>query len=250
MGDEESPHFFSGVMMQVPKHIAIIMDGNGRWAKRRGLERLKGHLEGMKRVGEVITVADELGVEVLTLYTFSKQNWKRPETEVKVLMQMICMGLEQKAEDLVQKNFRFNFIGQVEGIPDNVLKTFTKMKEMTSSCTGLRINLAFNYSGRSEIIDGVKEVVRKVQDGVVSIDDIDEGFFSQMLYTKGLQDPDLLIRTSGEKRISNFLLWQLSYTELYFTDIFWPDFTGVEFRKAIEDYQSRERRFGAVEPIS
>lgn len=230
----------------IPKHIAIIMDGNGRWANHRGLDRLKGHYEGMKRVGEVINVADELGVEVLTLYTFSKENWKRPEAEVKMLMQMICMGLEQKADDLVKKNFQFNFIGQEKGLPDNILKTFQKMRDLTSACTGLQINLAFNYGSRSEILDGIKAVVHKIQEGEINIDDIDEKFFSNMLYTAGLPDPDLLIRTSGEKRISNFLLWQLSYAELYFTDIFWPDFSGEEFRKAIEDYQHRERRFGDI----
>lgn len=234
---------------RIPKHIAIIMDGNGRWANRRGLDRLKGHYEGMKRVGEVINVSNELGVEFLTLFTFSKENWKRPETEVKMLMKMICMGLEQKAGDLVKKNFQFNFIGQ-KGLPSNILKTFQKMRDLTAHCTGLKINLAFNYGSRSEILDGVKETARKVQSGEINIDDIDEKFFSDMLYTKGIPDPDLLIRTSGEVRISNFLLWQLSYSELYFTDVFWPDFSGDEFRKAIKDYQHRDRRFGDIKSKS
>lgn len=230
----------------IPRHVAVIMDGNGRWAKQRGLDRLKGHLEGMKRVGEVITAADQLGVKVLTLYTFSKQNWNRPKAEIHMLMQMISMGLQQKADELVEKGFRFDVIGEEAGIPDNLRQTFRQLKERTALCEGLRINLAFNYGSRSEILAGIRETVRKVKDGGISSEDIDEDFFSSMLYTKGLPDPDLLIRTSGEKRVSNFLLWQISYSELYFTDIFWPDFTGEEFRKAVADYAGRERRFGDI----
>lgn len=229
-----------------PRHVAIIMDGNGRWAKRRGFERLRGHYEGMKRVGEIIKKADELGIEILTLYTFSKQNWKRPKAEVTMLIQMICMGLKQKSDELLERNFRFNFIGDASGFPDNIRKIFIDLKEKTAACKGLQINLAFNYGSRSEILEGIKETVRMVQQGHVRIDDINEDFFSNMLYTSGIPDPDLLIRTSGEKRISNFLLWQLSYTELFFTDIFWPDFNGEEFLKAIDDYKNRERRFGDI----
>lgn len=230
-----------------PKHVAIIMDGNGRWAKKRGLERFRGHFEGMKRAGEIITAADEEGIEALTLYTFSQQNWKRPETEIKMLMQMISMGLKQKAGDLRARNYRFDFIGQTQGIPQNVLQTFLQLKEMTSASTGLRINLAFNYGSRDEILEAVRLTARKVRDGELDPDDVTEEFFSTMLYTRELPDPDLLIRTSGEQRISNFLLWQISYTELYFTKVLWPDFTADEFRKAIREYAQRERRFGDVQ---
>ena len=233
----------------VPKHVAIIMDGNGRWARERGLERVKGHLEGMRRVGEVLNAAHELGIKFLTLYTFSKENWKRPQAEITGLLQMICLGLEKKTDDLIKKGTRFHFIGDSDGIPQNVLDRLIATKKATESGQGLQVNMAFNYSSRSEILGGVKEAARRVQTGEIGIDGIDEEFFSGLLYTRGMPDPDLLIRTSGEKRISNFLLWQLSYTEMYFTDIFWPDFTGDEFRRAIEDYRHRERRFGDVRPV-
>lgn len=253
MGDEQSPHFFDrgkGKIMDVPKHVAVIMDGNGRWAQRRGMERFKGHIEGMKRIGEIVNAASDLGISFLTLYTFSKQNWQRPQSEVAMLMKLICLGLEQKVDDLIRKNVRFNFIGQQEGVPNDVLTRLEKTREATSRSTGLQVNLAFNYDGRTEILDGVKAAVRAVQDHQIRIDEIDEKFFSTVLYTQGLPDPDLVIRTSGEQRISNFLLWQISYSELYFTDVFWPDFTKEEFSKAINDYQHRERRFGDVAPPS
>lgn len=252
VGDAESPHFFGkgGERKSVPKHVAIIMDGNGRWAQKHGWERFRGHVEGMKRIGEVINVAIELHINVLTLYTFSKQNWKRPQAEVAMLMKMICMGLEQKVGELIAKNVRFDFIGQREGIPDHVLNSLKKTKELTTGCTGLNVNLAFNYDGRSEILDAIKGVVRGVLAGDLNIDDINEEVFSRALYTKNFPDPDLLIRTSGEKRISNFLLWQIAYTELYFADVFWPDFTGEEFRKAIDDFHHRERRFGDIKATS
>ena len=232
--------------MTLPKHIAIIMDGNGRWAKRHGWERVKGHIEGLKRASEIVNEAADLGIQVLTLYTFSKQNWTRPEKEVQMLMQMICLALEQKQDELIRKNIRFNFIGQEQGVPGNVLASLNRTKEATSICDGLRINLAFNYGSRCEIIDGVLSIVRDVKDNKIDISEINEEFFSKRLYTNGLPDPDLLIRTSGEKRLSNFLLWQISYTELYFTETLWPDFSVQEFRKAIEDYQTRERRFGNI----
>jgi len=231
----------------VPKHIAIIMDGNGRWAERRGLERVKGHLEGMQRVGEIVNVADEMGIRFLTLYTFSKENWKRPKAEVAVLMQMICLGLEKKTDDLIKKGIRFHFIGDTEGVPQNILDRLIATKNATAKGGGLQVNMAFNYSSRFEIVQAIKEAARQVRDGEVEIDGINEEFFSGLLYTHDIPDPDLLIRTSGEKRISNFLLWQLSYTEMYFTELFWPDFTTEEFRKAIENYRQRERRFGDIQ---
>lgn len=251
MGDENPPIFLVDMNeQQIPRHIAIIMDGNGRWANRRGLERLKGHMEGLHRVSEIAAAAANLGVEFLTLYTFSKENWKRPQSEVSMLLQLISLALEQKTQELLERNIRFNFIGQQEGIPEHILKSLKRTRETTRACTGLQVNLAFNYGSRSEILDGVKSVAADVQNGQLTLDQVTEELFSRRLYTRGMPDPDLLIRTSGEKRISNFLLWQISYTELYFSDVFWPDFTVEEFHKAIDDYQGRERRFGgtAVSP--
>lgn len=242
------PPFFWWSMDEqgIPRHIAIIMDGNGRWANRRGLERLKGHMEGLHRVSEIAAAAADLGVEFLTLYTFSKENWKRPQSEVSMLMQLISMALEQKTQELLDRNIRFNFIGQQAGIPEHILKSLKRTRETTRTCTGLQVNLAFNYGSRSEILDGVKSVALDVQNGRLAVEQVTEELFSQRLYTQGMPDPDLLIRTSGEKRISNFLLWQISYAELYFSDVFWPDFTVEEFHKAIDDYRGRERRFGGV----
>jgi len=234
--------------MDVPKHVAIIMDGNGRWAREHGMERFKGHIEGMKRIGEVVNAAIDLNIQYLTLFTFSKHNWKRPPSEVSMLMKMISMGLEQKADDLVRKNVRFGFIGRTDGVPGHVLASLNKTRDITAGSTGLNVNLAFNYDGRVEILDAVKAVAGSVTTGEMRLEDIDEAVFSRQLYTEGIPDPDLLIRTSGEKRISGFLLWQISYAEFYFTDIFWPDFTGEEFRKAVDDFCRRDRRFGGVEP--
>ncbi|HSA30865.1 MAG TPA: isoprenyl transferase [Candidatus Omnitrophota bacterium] len=231
---------------KIPQHVAIIMDGNGRWAERRKMPRTQGHLEGVKRVAEIVDVAVELGIKVLTLYTFSQENWKRPEAEVSMLMQTICKALDLKSGELMRLNIQLRFIGRREGVPAHVLKQFERTAKLTSKNTGLILNLAFNYSSRTEILDGVRKVVEDVKAGAFDLEDLDEESFSRSLYTKGLPDPDLLIRTSGEQRISNFLLWQLSYAEFYFAESCWPDFTGEEFRKAIAEYQHRERRFGDV----
>lgn len=231
---------------KIPQHVAIIMDGNGRWAKRRKMPRTQGHLEGVRRVAEIVDVAVEFGVKVLTLYTFSQDNWKRPESEVSMLMQTICKALDMKSQELMRLNIQLRFIGRREGVPSNVLKQFERTAKLTSTNTGLILNLAFNYSSRTEILDGVRRVVEDVKSGVLNLDDLNEEIFGQALYTKGMPDPDLLIRTSGEQRISGFLLWQLSYAEFYFTEVCWPDFTGEEFRKAIAEYRRRERRFGDV----
>ena len=230
----------------VPKHIAIIMDGNGRWAKSRNLSRTQGHTEGVKRVEEIVDVANHLGIKVLTLYTFSTENWDRPEHEVSFLMSMLTTVLSSKVRKLKAGNVKFQTIGRQDRIPEAVAQAIEKVKEETKDNTGLILNLAFNYGSRLEIVDAVKEVARGVKEGKVDPQQINEQMISQALYTKNLPDPDLLIRTSGEKRISNFLLWQLSYAEFYFTDKCWPDFTEEELKKAIADFQSRERRFGKV----
>ena len=231
----------------LPKHVAIILDGNGRWASRQNLSRSQGHIEGAKRVEEVVYAASDMGIRVLTLYTFSTENWRRPVHEVSLLMQIVCQVLDKKSKNLNERNIRFNFLGRREGAPAEVLKSIDETMERTKNNTGMILNMAFNYGSRQEILDAVKGIARDVQQGKFSTDKVDEQLFAQYLYTKQLPDPDLLVRTSGEKRISNFLLWQLSYAELYFTDKFWPEFDREEFRRAIDDYQHRERRYGKVD---
>lgn len=228
----------------IPRHVAIIMDGNGRWAKRQHLTRTQGHAEGIKRVEETVAVAQKIGIKVLTLFTFSTENWRRPGSEISILMSMLTNVLQQKIKILKENNIRFQVIGREESVPGAVLKAFQMAIHATKDNTGLIVNLAFNYGSRQEIIDAVKKIAAAVEKKSLAIADIDEKTIAQFLYTKDLPDPDLLIRTSGEKRISNFLLWQLSYSELYFTDKFWPEFTAEEFEKAIADYQKRERRYG------
>ncbi|MBF0522662.1 MAG: isoprenyl transferase [Candidatus Omnitrophica bacterium] len=230
----------------LPKHVAIIMDGNGRWAKQRGLLRTQGHLEGVKRVEEIINASADLGIKVLTLFTFSTENWGRSKSEVSMLMNTLVSVLRDRLTKLVRNNVKFQTIGRSEGLPQSVIDTITSVREKTKNNTGLILNLAFNYGGRIEILDAVKLLAQKVQNGDLRVADISEEVFSQALYTKDLPDPDLLIRTSGEKRISNFLLWQLSYAELYFTEKFWPEFTAEELKKAVIDYQGRERRYGKI----
>lgn len=256
MGDHDPPFYLGntfkdmrqGVGENIPGHVAIIMDGNGRWAKRQHLTRTQGHAEGIKRVEEVITAARTTGIKVLTLFTFSTENWRRPPAEVSMLMQMLSSALKEKILHLKKNNIRFHVIGRPERIPPSVRDVLKTAVGETKDNTGLVVNLAFNYGARLEIVDAVKEIVADVQNNRLDIEDIDEAAVSQRLYTKNLPDPDLLIRTSGEKRISNFLLWQLSYAELYFTDKCWPEFTAEEFQKAIADYQKRERRYGDLKP--
>ncbi len=231
----------------LPKHVAIIMDGNGRWAKNRNLPRTRGHMEGVKRVEEIIDTASGLGIKVLTLFTFSTENWNRPKAEVAILMRTLSEVLMQKVNKLNQKNIRFELIGREIGIPKEVWRSIHSTMERTKSNTGMILNMAFNYGSRLEIIDAVKKIVKAVQESKMKVDEIDEMAISQALYTRGLPDPDLLIRTSGEKRISNFLLWQCSYAEFYFTEKCWPEFDEQEFKKAIEDFQNRERRYGKIE---
>jgi undecaprenyl diphosphate synthase len=229
-----------------PQHVAIIMDGNGRWAKQRALPRAAGHREGVKSVRSVVEAAGELGVEFLTLYTFSKENWQRPAMEVSMLMKLLVTSLRSEIDEMMEKNVRLNTLGDLNDLPPFVREELIDGMERTKHNTGLKLNLALSYGGRSEIVAAVKEVARRVRDGELYLEDIDEEIFSDSLYTQNIPDPDLLIRTSGEQRISNFLLWQLAYSELYITRTYWPDFRKEEFCGALINYIYRERRFGMV----
>ncbi|MFH1011298.1 MAG: isoprenyl transferase [bacterium] len=225
---------------EIPNHIAIIMDGNGRWARQRALPRLAGHREGIKSVRDIVAACGELDVKVLTLYTFSRENWRRPRQEVAALMRLLLRTIEREVSDLAAKNVQLRTIGRLDDLPEQPRKALQKAKERTSDNSGLILNLALSYSGRQEILDAVAAYVRE------PVQPLTEERFARHLYTAGLPDPDLLIRTSGEMRISNFLLWQLAYTELYITDVLWPDFRRRELYRAIEAYQRRERRYGLL----
>ncbi|MER3446509.1 MAG: hypothetical protein C4291_06520 [Candidatus Dadabacteria bacterium] len=229
------------LLIKVPKHIVIIMDGNGRWANRKGLDRISGHREGMKSVKSVVKAARELGIEAVTLYAFSAQNWKRPKGEVDSLMELLKQYLIKEANRLVEKGIRLNAIGRLTELPPDVYETLIETIEKTKECKEMTLTLALSYGGREEIVDAVKKII-STWNG--SYKDLNEEDFSQFLYTANLPDPDLLIRTSGEMRLSNFLLWQLAYTEIYVTKTLWPDFRRRHFIKALLNYQSRERRFG------
>jgi undecaprenyl diphosphate synthase len=231
---------------RLPKHIAIIMDGNGRWAKSRGLPRTQGHIEGMRRAEEIITYANRLNIQAMTLFTFSTENWTRPKEEISMLMSLLANVLNQKAQKLKRDNVRFQVIGRRDKLPDKLIKAINEAKEITADCTGMVANLAFNYGSRAEILDAVRSIASDVKDNALDADAITEETISNKLYTHGLPDPDLLIRTSGEKRISNFLLWQLSYAEFYFTDKLWPDFHEADLEEALFDFQNRKRRFGDI----
>ena len=231
---------------QIPRHVAIIMDGNGRWAKARGMSRTQGHLEGVKRVEEIIKAAHHMGIEFLTIYAFSTENWSRPQDEVSMIMRTFIMVLGQKAKELKNSGVRINFIGRRHQVPPEVLKAMDEAALLTHDNTTMTLNIAFNYGARAEIVDAVKSIAVQVHEGRIKTDDIDEEVISSHLYTRGQPDPDLLIRTSGEERISNFLLWQLSYGEFYFTEKYWPEFNEEEFLKALKSYAQRERRWGKV----
>ena len=229
---------------KLPLHVAIIMDGNGRWAKQRGLERNIGHQEGVKAVREVIECAAELGLKYLTLYTFSKENWSRPDKEVAALMDLMAQALNNETENLVKNNIRLRVIGDIDRLDTNIRKKLLETVELTSKLDGLNLIVALSYSSRWEIFQAAKKFAEDYMNGKISPTLDDENIFGNYLLTAGIPDPELMIRTSGEMRISNFLLWQMAYTELYFTDILWPDFRKEHFYEAIIDYQKRERRFG------
>lgn len=230
----------------LPGHIAIIMDGNGRWARRQELPRVEGHREGINSVREVVRACGELDIKYLTLYTFSTENWNRPRGEVTALMRLLLKTIRSEVNDLNQNNVRLQVLGNLHDLPLPARKGMEGAMAFLKNNTGLTLNLALSYSSRNEITEAVRRIARGVQSGEIHQDDISEDLVSKNLYTAEIADPDLLIRTSGELRISNFLLWQLAYTELYVTDVLWPDFRRREFFQAIEDYQNRERRFGKV----
>ena len=229
---------------RLPRHVAIIMDGNGRWAKKQGLARMFGHKQGVETVHNITVAATELGVEYLTLYTFSTENWNRPKEEVDALMTLLVDTIAKETPTLMNNNVRLETIGDINRLPEGTRQKFLACIEQTSCNTGLTMVIALSYSARWEITEAVRDAVRMAQNGQIRAEEVNEQFVSSLMTTKDMPDPDLLIRTSGEYRISNFLLWQLAYSELYFTDCLWPEFTEEEFYKAIVDYQKRERRFG------
>jgi len=224
----------------LPKHIAIIMDGNGRWAKKRGLPRVFGHRAGIKAVRATVEACRELGIPCLSLYAFSTENWQRPKTEIKALMNLLYKYLGKEKQNLKKNNIKLIVSGDINALPKKIQNEIKKVTDYTKNCDGMILNLCLNYGSRQEITNAVNKIISK------KYSSIDESIISKNLYTSDLPDPDLLIRTSGEYRISNFMLWQLAYTELYFTNVLWPDFTKEELYKAIQNYQQRERRFGKV----
>ena len=229
---------------RLPRHIAIIMDGNGRWAKKQGMARMFGHRQGVETVHNITVAATKLGIEYLTLYTFSTENWNRPKEEVDALMTLLVDTIAKETPTLMQNNVRLETIGDIDRLPDATKRKFLACIDQTSRNTGLTMILALSYSARWEITEAVRQAVIRAQQGQLRAEEVNEQFVASLMTTAAIPDPDLLIRTSGEYRISNFLLWQLAYSELYFTDCLWPEFTEEEFYKAIVDYQKRERRFG------
>ena len=230
----------------IPQHIAIIMDGNGRWANAKGLPRLAGHREGVRTVRKITEICGELNVKILTLYTFSSENWNRPATEVSALMKLLMSSLRKEVKDLMKNNVRFTAIGNINELEFNVQNELIDAIHKTKNNTGLNLNLALSYGSRQEILFAVKKLIDKVSKVEIMVDEIDESVFSKLLYTRNIPDPDLLIRTGGEFRISNFLLWQIAYTEIHVTDTSWPSFGKKELTEAIYEYQNRDRRFGKI----
>ncbi|NBD22434.1 isoprenyl transferase [Paenibacillus glycinis] len=230
----------------IPQHIAIIMDGNGRWAKSRGLPRMAGHHSGMKAVKRITMAADRLGVKYLTLYAFSTENWKRPKAEVEFLMKLPQEFLTMEIKDLMEKNVQIRMMGHKEELPSHTLKAVEDAVVQTSGNTGLVLTFALNYGSRKEMIEAVRSIGRDVKEGKLIPEDIEVSHMESHLLSAGVPDPDLLIRTSGELRLSNFMLWQLAYSEMWFTDVYWPEFTDEHFYEAVREYQRRARRYGGL----
>ena len=230
--------------MSIPEHIAIIMDGNGRWAEKKGMPREFGHQNGVRSVKKIVEEANNCKIQYLTLYTFSVENWERPGNEVATLMSLLVQTLKDEFEELQSNNIRLNSIGDIESLPQEVSEELKNIIENTKNNSGMVLTLALSYGGKQEIFNAVKNISQKVKNGIICLDNFDDSIINDHLYTKNLPNVDLLIRTGGEQRISNFLLWQIAYAELYFTDMYWPDFSQQDFTNAIIEYQKRERRFG------
>tara|TARA_B110001454_G_scaffold92352_1_gene88039 strand:- start:638 stop:1405 length:768 start_codon:yes stop_codon:yes gene_type:complete len=234
-------------LTQMPRHIAVIMDGNGRWAKKKLLPRIQGHWEGVKTVDRIVSLCRKLDIEALTLYSFSDENWNRPPVEINTLMKILDHYLNKELERMKNENIRFHTIGQVEELPLEIQKLLAHAKNYTSDCEGMTLTLALSYGGRQEILKSVQQIANKVRTGELRVEDIDYSVFESFLQTNSLPELDLLIRTSGEMRISNFLLYQIAYTELHYTKVLWPEFKEEDLLRAIIDFQKRERRFGMTQ---
>ena len=233
-------------MNNIPKHIAIIMDGNGRWAKARNLPRTMGHKAGVETIRNIVKEADALGVKYVTFYAFSTENWKRPKEEVTALMKLLVQYLRKELDELHENGVVINVLGDISRLPQECINEINRAKEKTKNNTGLVMNMALNYGGRAEIVRAIKNIVLDAKEEKIDINDIDEAFVNKYLYTANMPDPDMIIRPSGEQRLSNFLLWQCAYSEFWYSDINWPDFTAENLKEAIIDYQKRNRRFGGV----
>ncbi|MEH2191292.1 MAG: isoprenyl transferase [Nostoc sp.] len=230
----------------LPQHVAVIMDGNGRWAKRQGLPRIMGHKRGVDALKDLLRCCQDWGIQALTAYAFSTENWKRPQEEVDFLMTLFQRVLRQELREMVEKNVQIKFVGNLQDLPQSLQQEISRSMEETKDNRGIRFSVATNYGGRQEILQACQAIAKQVQQGLLQPDEINEQVFESHLYTAGIIDPDLLIRTSGEMRLSNFLLWQMAYGEIYITDALWPDFDRAEFHRALCAYQQRERRFGKV----
>lgn len=232
--------------LRMPNHVAVIMDGNGRWAKKRGLPRIAGHRQGAKALKEILRCCKDWGIKALTAYAFSTENWGRPSSEVEFLMVLFERLLRKELDEMQQEGVCIRFIGNLTPLPESLQREMARSQQQTANNQEIYFNIAINYGGRHEILNTCRHLAQQVQCGELLPEEIDENIFEQSLYTKGIADPDLLIRTSGEMRLSNFLLWQVAYTEIYVTDVLWCDFNRDEFQRAIEAYQQRDRRFGKV----
>ncbi|MEH2358478.1 isoprenyl transferase [Nostoc sp.] len=230
----------------LPQHVAVIMDGNGRWAKRQGLPRIMGHKRGVDALKDLLRCCQDWGIQALTAYAFSTENWKRPQEEVDFLMTLFQRVLRQELREMVEENVQIKFVGNLQDLPRSLQQEISRSMAETKDNRGIRFSVATNYGGRQEILQACQAIAKQVQQGLLQPDEIDEQVFESHLYTAGIIDPDLLIRTSGEMRLSNFLLWQMAYGEIYITDTLWPDFDRAEFHRALCAYQQRERRFGKV----
>ncbi len=248
VGSEEHALLKSIDFSRLPRHVAVIMDGNGRWAKARHKRRVEGHRAGIASVREIVETSARLGLDVLTLYAFSTENWKRPRAEVTTLMGLLKLYLRKELATLLKNDIRFRVIGHMHDLPDDVQRELARGMDRTAHCRGLQFNIALSYSGRAEIADAARSLAAEVARGRLAAEQIDEDAIGARLYTAGQPDPDLMIRTSGELRISNFLLWQIAYAEIWVTDVLWPDFRRAHFFQALTDYQKRERRYGGIGP--